>query len=151
MFISQEWSISQLGLFENTWFCTNTCKAMLLLDVSIVLKNSMVTWQGSQLSFKKCTIWAKVSTPLLDILRWYNANITWIRDGDTNLSLVISTILSKISCLNFCFNGKFSQGLCLQSNFLKISIPTNDRGTSSLVVSTTRSSLSYFLWWLSLL
>jgi len=70
---------------------------MLLLDVPIVLKNSIVTWQGSHLSFKKGTIWTKISTPPFDIQR--SKGIVQIlhdiRDGDTNLSLGIQQSLAK--------------------------------------------------------
>jgi hypothetical protein len=43
------------------------CKAKSLHMVSIVSKNPLVTWQSSHLSFKKCTIWTKISMPFLDI------------------------------------------------------------------------------------
>jgi len=43
-----------------------TCIIMTLLDVSIVSKKLIVTWQNSHLSFKKCMIKMKMPTCLLD-------------------------------------------------------------------------------------
>ncbi len=44
-----------------------TCKAMAILIFFVVSKKSMVTWQGSHLSFNKCTMKTNVSIPILDI------------------------------------------------------------------------------------
>lgn len=69
-------------------------------------------------------IGTKVSTPPFDIQR--SKGIVQIlhdiRDGDTNLSLGIQQSLAKYQCLNFCLNGKFSQGFCLRRFFLKIDV-----------------------------
>jgi hypothetical protein len=65
------------------------------------------------------------------------------RDVDTNLFLVLSTILNKRSCLKKFLDEKCNQGFCFRTNLLRKDTSTNDNGINSLVVNMTRSFSNY--------
>jgi hypothetical protein len=65
------------------------------------------------------------------------------RDVDTNLSLVLSTILSKRSCLKKFLDEKCNQGFCFRTNLFKKYTSTNDNDINSLVINMARSFSNY--------
>ncbi len=98
------------------------------------LKNLTITWQCSHLSFKKWTISTKYFTPPWNIqrLKFVVQILHESKVGDTNFSLVFSTILNKRSFFNCCFNGKLRWEFYLKINLLKNVASINDNDTSFL-------------------
>ncbi len=149
------WSLTYI----RTWtlslcFTSKTfiCKAKTPFVVSTILKNPMVTWQSSHLSFEKCTIRTKISTPPYDIQR-SKLMVQVLHEAsemDTKFSLVFFATLSNRPFLETCFNGKSRWRFSFKTNFLKYGASMNDNGTSSLLINNKRSSSNCFWWGSSL-
>ncbi len=73
--MEERWFLSSLTHVKtrtlNPYFANKSfiCKTKALFVVFVVANYPMITWQGSHLSFKKCTIITKVPIPFLDIQR----------------------------------------------------------------------------------
>jgi hypothetical protein len=63
---------------------------------------------------------------------------------DAKFSLVFFATLDNKPFLETHFDGKLRWKFCFKTNFLKNGASTNDNGTSSLVISNTRSSSNCF-------
>ncbi len=133
----------------NTWF---TCRAMVTLDVSDISNKPMVTWQGSQLWFKKWTIKTKVLTPPFNI---YKSKLIVqvsldLRDCTMNFSLVFSTTFGKVSCIRAHLDGNLTRRFYFKINLLKNGDFTKDKGTNSFAINRSKSFSNCFWWGSSL-
>jgi hypothetical protein len=104
------------------------------------------------LSFKKCTIRTKISTPPFTIQR-SKFMVQMLHEAsqiDTKLSLVCFATLGSRPFLETHFDGKLRWRFCFKTNFLKNGASRNDNGISSLVINNTSSSSNCFWWGSSL-
>ncbi len=122
------------------------CKTIALPVLCAVSKIPTIMWHGSHWAFKKCIIVTKVSTMNLDIHGSKETGQEWqdSRDENTYLSLVNSTILSKMSFTKIRLNGKLKWGFCFKINPLKKGASTKDNDINSLAMNNVKSSSNSF-------
>jgi hypothetical protein len=105
-------------------------------DIVISYK-PMVTWQGSQLWFKKWRIETKLSTHFLEIHK--SKFIMQVsqdsRDCTMNFSFVFSTTFGKVFCIKVHLDGNLTQGLCFKINLPRNGNSTKDKGTNSFTIN----------------
>ncbi len=124
------------------------CKAMAFTKVSTISKKPMVTWWGSHLSFKKCTMRTNVSTLAIDIHK-SKLIVQVLQDSrakEIYFSFIFFVIFSKISVTNTCIYGKLKRGFCFKTSLQKNGVSTKDNGTSSLAMNNAKSFSNCFCW-----
>ncbi len=126
-----------------------TCMAMATLEIFVVSNKPIITWPSPQLWFKKWTIKTKVFTPL-DI---HKSKLTMqVSQASRALEMIffLFSHFNSMSFINWCFDGKETQGFYLKINLLRNGASTKDKGTNSLTMNKTKIS-SNWIWWGSFL